>query len=88
MKNGDHNNLVVRIMDALQNATSGAGEEGNHDGSSDRVESDEDMTLVQFQKEAKAEVMGRRGVAKADKIMFFCFYVVCVGFLGMGLHLV
>lgn len=38
---------------------------GNSDGSSDRVESEEEMTLSQYQMEARAETVARRGVAKA-----------------------
>lgn len=60
-----HNNLVDRILDALQKPESVGVVAGETDNSSDRVESDEDMTLVQYQKKAKAEAVAKRGVVRA-----------------------
>lgn len=64
-KDSCHNNLVDRILDALQKPESVGVVAGETDNSSDRVESDEDMTLVQYQKEAKAEAVAKRGAVRA-----------------------
>lgn len=40
------------------------GKDGDADSSIDRVESDKDMTLVEYQKDAKADMVARRRVAR------------------------
>ncbi|XP_039135824.1 uncharacterized protein LOC120273259 [Dioscorea cayenensis subsp. rotundata] len=64
-KDSCHNNLMDRILDALQKPESVGVVAGETDNSSDRVESDKDMTLVQYQKEAKAEAVAKRGAVRA-----------------------
>lgn len=50
---GAHNNLVDKIMDALQKNNPDHKDKGDSENSSDKVESDEDMTLVQINKKQK-----------------------------------
>lgn len=61
---GGHNNLVDRIMDALQNRAGEPRDAENSDGTSDRVDSEEEMTLFQYQMESRGGNAARRGVVK------------------------
>lgn len=51
-------------MEALQTKSLEDKEDGDSKGIRDKVESNEEMTLIQYQKEAKAESMARRGATK------------------------
>lgn len=64
-ESGAHNNLLTRILDALQTNPPKTNDAGYSDNSSDRVESEEEMTLSQYQTEARVAAVNGRGVAKA-----------------------
>lgn len=51
-------------MEALQTKSLEDKGDGDSEGIRDKVESNEEMPLIQYQKEAKAESMARRGATK------------------------
>lgn len=60
-----HNDLMERILDGLQDNPGENRETRSSDGASDKVDSEEEMTLSQYQSEARVEARFRKGVAKA-----------------------
>lgn len=62
--NDPYNNLVVRILDALQKPDKESQSTGDSEGSGDLVDFEEDKALMKYQKEARADEMARREVAK------------------------
>lgn len=55
---------MERILDALHKNNLEGKETGDSESSCDRVDFDEEITLVQYQKKAKSEALARRGVEK------------------------